>query len=187
MYPAYLESYHNGRLKRIIEEAFNCLRSCCICPRRCKVNRLKDEKGFCRTGFKPKVYSFMPHYGEEPPISGYQGSGTIFFSHCNMNCVYCQNYEFSQLEEGREVEIEELADLMLQLQNLKCHNINLVTPTHIMPQILKALSLAIPRGLKLPILYNTGGYELKDIIRLLEAIVDIYLPDMRYADNVMAI
>jgi putative pyruvate formate lyase activating enzyme len=129
----------------------------------------------------------MPHHGEEPPISGYQGSGTIFFSHCNMACVYCQNYEFSQSEEGRELDSEELADFMLQLQSLNCHNINLVTPTHVMPQILKALSQAIPRGLKLPIVYNTGGYELAEILRLLEGIVDIYLPDMRYADNKMAI
>lgn len=187
MYPSYLELYENGKLNSIINEAFKLLESCTICPRKCKVNRLKDQKGFCKTGLRPKVCSFMPHHGEEPPISGYRGSGTIFFSHCNMACVYCQNFEFSQMEEGREVELEELADFMLQLQNLNCHNINLVTPTHVMPQILKALSLAISRGLKLPIVYNTGGYELEDILRLLEGIVDIYLPDMRYADNEMAV
>jgi putative pyruvate formate lyase activating enzyme len=188
MPPIYLESHNNGRLARIAEEAFKKLESCCICPRRCKVNRLKDEKGFCKTGLKPKVYSFMPHYGEEPPISGKRGSGPIFFSHCNMACVYCQNYEFSQLGQGgREAKFEDLADFMLQLQTLGCHNINLVTPTHIMPQILKALCLAIPKGLKIPIVYNTGGYELPEIIRLLDGIVDIYLPDMRYADNEPAI
>jgi len=186
MYPSYLESYNNGRLNKIIEEAFAMLESCSMCPRRCKVNRLKDEKGFCKTGLKPRVCSYMPHHGEEPPISGMHGSGTIFFSYCNMACVYCQNYEFSQLGQGREVDFEELAKIMLELQGMRCHNINLVTPTHIMPQILKALELAIPEGLNLPIVYNTGGYELAQIIKLLEGIVDIYLPDMRYADSEIA-
>jgi putative pyruvate formate lyase activating enzyme len=187
MYPSYLESYHNGSLKKIITGAYRMLRFCEICPRRCKVNRLKDEKGFCKTGLKPKVCSFLPHHGEEPAISGERGSGTIFFSNCNMGCVYCQNYEFSQLGQGREVEAEELADFMLQLQKMGCHNINLVTPTHVMPQILKALDMAIAAGLKIPIVYNTGGYELAEVIKLLEGIVDIYLPDMRYADSDMAI
>ena len=187
MYPAYLESYNNGALESVVEKTFNMLKCCCICPRKCKVNRLNDERGFCRVGLKPKVASFMPHQGEEPPISGQAGSGTIFFSGCNMACLYCQNYEFSQLGEGREVEFEELANFMLQLQGMGCHNINLVTPTHVMPQILKALQLAIPQGLKIPIVYNTGGYELPEIIKLLDGIVDIYLPDMRYADNEMAI
>jgi len=187
MYPIYLESYQKGKLGKIIEKTFKLLESCCICPRSCKVNRLKNDRGFCKTGLRPRVCSFMPHHGEEPPISGSQGSGTIFFSHCNMACIYCQNYEFSQLGEGREVGFEELAEFMLQLQNMDCHNINLVTPTHIMPQILKALSIAIPKGLKLPIVYNTGGYELPEMIKILDGIVDIYLPDMRYADNNMAI
>ncbi len=187
MYPAYLESYHNGKLDRVIEKTFGVLGSCCICPRKCKVDRLNDKKGFCRTGLKPKICSFMPHYGEEPPISGNRGSGTIFFSACNMSCVYCQNYEFSQLDEGREVETKELADFMLQLQGMGCHNINLVTPTHVLPQILKALKPAIEKGLKIPIVYNTGGYELPEIIKLLDGIVDIYLTDSRYADTDMAI
>jgi putative pyruvate formate lyase activating enzyme len=128
----------------------------------------------------------MPHHGEEPPISGTHGSGTIFFSYCNMACVYCQNYEFSQLGQGREVDSEELAKSMLELQKIGCHNINLVTPTHVMPQILKALELAINKGLKIPLVYNTGGYELPEIIKLLDGIVDIYLPDMRYADEALA-
>ncbi|MCX5701549.1 MAG: radical SAM protein [Candidatus Omnitrophica bacterium] len=187
MYPSYLESYKNGRLNKIVDEAFKMLESCCICPRRCKVNRLKDEEGFCQTGFKPKVYSLMPHYGEEPAISGKLGSGTIFFSSCNMNCVYCQNYEFSQSDKGRQVGFEELADCMLRLQDFGCHNINLVTPTHIMPQILKALNNAIFKGLKIPIVYNTGGYEFSEVIKLLDGIVDIYLPDMRYSDSAMAV
>lgn len=187
MYPAYLESYNNAKLKSAALEAFKLLEACSICPRLCKVNRLKNEKGFCKTGLKPKIISFMPHHGEEPPISGTRGSGTIFFSHCNMACVYCQNYQFSQEGEGREVEFEELADFMLQLQGMGCHNINLVTPTHVMPQILKALELAIPKGLKIPLVYNTGGYELPGVIRLLSAVVDIYLPDMRYGDSETAI
>ncbi|MDD5236774.1 MAG: radical SAM protein [Candidatus Omnitrophica bacterium] len=148
---------------------------------------MKDKKGFCKTGLKPVVYSWLAHRGEEPPIAGSKGSGTIFFSNCNMRCVYCQNYEFSQCSEGKEVEIEELADIMLKLQDRKCHNINLVTPTHIMPRILKALSIAASRGLDIPIIYNTSGYELPRIIRLLEGIVDIYLPDMRYASSHAAI
>ncbi len=186
-YPSYLELYHNGRLDEIIKLTDELLESCSICPRKCKINRIKGEKGFCKTGFKPKVCSFMAHHGEEPPISGQRGSGTIFFSNCNMSCVYCQNYEFSQLGQGREVDFEELGGFMLELQQIGCHNINLVTPIHIMPQILKALKFAISKGLKLPIVYNTGGYELPEIIRLLEGIVDIYLPDMRYGDSEAAI
>ncbi len=186
MYPAYLESYNNGKLKSIIDNAFKLLESCCICPRRCKVNRLNDERGYCRIGLQPKVCSFMPHHGEEPPISGTRGSGTIFFSGCNMSCAYCQNYEFSQLDEGKKVEFEKLAAFMLQLQDMGCHNINLVTPTHVMPQILKSLEIAISKGLKIPIVYNTSGYELPEIIKLLDGIVDIYLTDMRYGDNNMA-
>lgn len=162
------------------------LKRCCICPRNCKVNRLEGEKGVCKTALKPRVYSYMSHHGEEPPVSGKNGSGTIFFSNCNMSCVYCQNYEFSQLGKGKEVEIKELADYMLQLQAMKCHNINLVTPTHVMPQILKALLVAVPQGLKIPIVYNTSGYESAEALKLLDGIVDVYLADMRYADEAMA-
>ncbi|MCX5703894.1 MAG: radical SAM protein, partial [Candidatus Omnitrophica bacterium] len=187
MYPSYLESYNNGRLNKVADAAFKLLESCSICPRKCKVNRLKGELGFCKTGPRPRVCSFMPHHGEEPPISGKQGSGTIFFSHCNMACVYCQNYEFSQLGQGREVDFAQIAQFMLELQSLGCHNINFVTPTHVMPQILKALTLAIPKGLKIPLVYNTGGYELPQIIKLLSGIVDIYLADMRYADSKVAL
>jgi len=187
MYPRYLQAYKSGKLEEIIEELEKLLEACSLCPRKCGVNRLKDEKGFCRTGLKPKVCSYLPHYGEEPPISGKNGSGTIFFSYCNMACVYCQNYEFSQLGQGRELEFDELAQIMLKLQAMGCHNINLVTPTHVLPPILRALKIAIEKGLKIPLVYNTGGYELKEVIKLLEDIVDIYLPDMRYADNEMAI
>lgn len=185
--PNYISSYNSGLLQKRIEEAFSLLSKCSLCPRRCSVNRLKAEAGFCKSGLKPKVYSYLAHHGEEPPVSAEHGSGAIFFSNCNMSCVYCQNYRFSQLGEGREVEIEELADFMLKLQAKGCHNINLVTPTHVMPQILKALSLAIPQGLNIPLVYNTSGYELPEVIQILEGIVDVYLADMRYADNQAAL
>lgn len=186
MHPSYLDAYKSGRLKRISKQLFVSLESCQICPRRCKANRLNDKTGFCKTAKFPTIYSFMPHHGEEPPISGTKGSGTIFFSHCNMGCVYCQNYEFSQSGAGREYTFEELAQAMLKLQALGCHNINLVTPTHVLPQILVSLELAIPRGLKIPLVYNTSGYESPEIIKLLEGIVDIYLADSRYGDNDIA-
>jgi putative pyruvate formate lyase activating enzyme len=182
-YPSYLNLAADGRLGQLGESLFKRLASCDICPRRCAVNRLEDNKGFCRTGRLPKVYSSMAHHGEEPPISGSRGSGTIFFSHCNMACVYCQNYEFSQLGKGREYTFEELARLMLLLQDSGCHNINLVTPTHVMPQIIKSLELAVTFGLKIPLVYNTSGYECAEILKLLEGVVDIYLADMRYADS----
>ena len=184
MKPAYLEAYNNGILDRAIAQTREILSSCAICPRKCRVNRLKDQKGFCKTGEKARVYSFMAHHGEEPPVSGKRGSGTIFFSFCNMACVYCQNFEFSQQGgEGKEVTSEELANIMLELQGFGCHNINLVSPTHVMPQILQALKSAIKSGLNIPLVYNSGGYELAEIIRLMDGLIDIYLPDMRYADN----
>jgi putative pyruvate formate lyase activating enzyme len=173
-------------LKKIGEQAFQLLESCTICPRKCKVNRIKGKHGYCKTGLKPKVCSFIAHQGEEPPISGTRGSGTIFFSNCNMSCTYCQNYEFSQQGQGREVEFDELAQFMLDLQNSGCHNINFVTPTHIMPQILKSLEIALGKGLKIPLVYNTGGYELPEIIKLLDGIIEIYLPDMRYSSPEMS-
>ncbi len=182
-YPAYLKSYQEGCLDSIIKQAYKLLNSCSLCPRKCGVNRLNNEKGFCKTGLDPVVYSFMSHQGEEPPVSGARGSGTIFFSNCNMACVYCQNYEFSQQGRGEEVSCEVLAGYMLDLQKMKCHNINLVTPTHVLPQILGALKIAIKGGLEIPLVYNTGGYELVEIIKLLDGIVDIYLADMRYSDS----
>lgn len=182
LYPSYLNLYQNGELAKRVNLARNLLKSCCICPRKCKVNRAKNEKGACSTGLKPKVSSYFLHHGEEPPISATSGSGAIFFTYCNLKCVYCQNYKLSQEGEGREVEPAELAEFMLKLQQQGAHNINLVTPTHVMPQILESLLIAIKGGLNLPLVYNTGGYELASIIKLLKAIVDIYLPDMRYAD-----
>jgi putative pyruvate formate lyase activating enzyme len=184
-YPSYLEAFNNGTLAKKAEAAFRMLENCSICPRKCKANRTKGGKGFCRSGLKARVCSFMPHHGEEPPISGRCGSGTIFFSRCNMSCQYCQNFEFSQSDEGREVTCEELAAFMLELQKSGCHNINLVTPTHVMPQILQALLIATEAGLRIPLIYNTSGYELAEIIKLLDGIVDVYLTDMRYGNPEM--
>ena len=152
------------------------------------MNRLKDDKlGFCRSGLNPLVSSVSPHHGEEPPISGAKGSGTIFFTNCNLRCVYCQNYPISQMGNGAERTPGELACQMLWLQEQGCHNLNLVTPTHYVPQILKALGIALERGFNLPIVYNTSGYDSVETLRLLDGIVDIYLPDMRYGDDRAAI
>jgi putative pyruvate formate lyase activating enzyme len=185
-YPAYFKTAKSGKLKKVASALFDSLKSCVLCPRLCSVNRLDNKTGFCKTKKLAKVYSFMAHHGEEPPISGNLGSGTIFFSHCNMGCVYCQNYEFSQLGKGKEYTTDQLAELMLNLQSLGCHNINLVTPTHVLPQILMSLELAVTQGLKVPLVYNTSGYELAETIKLLDGIVDIYLADMRYADSAIS-
>lgn len=176
--------------KKIIKEALPKLKaileSCTLCPRQCRVDRTKNKSGFCRAGLLPCVYSYSPHHGEEPPLSGTRGSGTIFFTHCNMACVYCQNYKFSQLADEREISIGELADMMIHLQDLNCHNINLVSPTHYVPQIVEALLIALEKGLSIPIVYNTGGYDSLEVIKLLDGIIDIYMPDMRYSDDGMA-
>ena len=173
-------------LKKLNNDLKNALRHCAICPRKCGVDRTRGELGWCRARLKPKVYSYSPHHGEEPPLSGRSGSGTIFFSGCNMKCVYCQNYYFSQLDKGEEVTIDRLAKIMLNIQRRGCHNINLVTPTHYVVQILQALEIAVAEGLDIPIVYNTSGYELPEMIKRLRGIIDIYLPDMRYSDDKIA-
>lgn len=183
MHPKYLSLYENGKLEKRAKAAEGLLMRCGLCPRKCGVNRLKDELGFCGIGKEALIYSFLPHFGEEPPISGKRGSGVIFFSGCSMACVYCQNYKFSQLKQGKRASSEELAAAMLKLQKSGCHNINLVTPGHVIPQVLKALLVAIPRGLRLPLVFNSSGYERPEIIAMLEGIVDIFLVDMRYADS----
>jgi len=171
-----------------IEAAYSNLEACRVCPRECGVNRLKDEKtGFCRSGLNPFIASVSPPHGEEPPISGTKGSGTIFFARCNMRCEYCQNYPISQLGHGTERTPGELACQMLWLQEQGCHNLNLVTPTHYVPQILKALAIARERGFNLPIVYNTSGYDDLEMLTLLDGVVDIYMPDMRYSDNAAAV
>ncbi len=183
MYPSYLKLYKSGELSERVQKAKELLKNCEVCPHKCKVNRLEGELGFCKTGRYAIVSSFFPHRGEEFPIRGYRGSGTIFFSFCNMRCVYCQNYDLSHWGEGREVEPEILADMMLELQNFGCHNVNLVSPSHVVPQILEALLIAVEKGLKIPLVYNTSSYDTVETLRLLEGIVDIYLADLKYLNT----
>jgi putative pyruvate formate lyase activating enzyme len=185
VYPSYL-NLTESQWKERIERALSLLESCEVCPHRCGVNRLKGELGFCKTGKNAIVDSYFPHRGEEKPIRGYRGSGTVFFSYCNMRCVYCQNYQISQLREGREVSPEELAEIFLELQAMGCHNLNLVTPSHVVPQILSALYIAVKKGFRLPIVYNTSSFDSLESLRLLEGIVDIYLADLKYADREIA-
>ncbi len=178
----YLELHESGELQNRIDRAYEMLRECRICPRECGVDRLEDELGVCRTGKDALVSSFSPHFGEESPLVGRHGSGTIFMTNCNLKCIFCQNYDISHLESGRKVTIEQLAGMMLMLQERNCHNINIVTPTHVVPQMLAALQIAIERGLNVPLVYNCGGYESLEMLKLLNGIVDIYMPDLKYAD-----
>ena len=181
-------SVSQTELQKRIEAAYSLLESCRVCPRECGVNRLKNDKlGFCRSGLNPVISSASPHHGEEPPLSGTRGSGTVFFANCNLRCVYCQNYPISQMGTGVERSPGELACQMVWLQEQGCHNLNLVTPTHFMPQFLKALGIARERGFDLPIVYNTSGYESLESLRLLDGIVDIYMPDLRYGDEAAGI
>jgi len=159
------------------------LESCVLCGNRCQVNRLKGELGTCRAGSKLMIASYCPHFGEEPMISGKRGSGTIFFAHCSLRCLFCQNYDISQLAYGQETEIDELARMMLNLQDRGVHNINLVSPTHYAPQILEALELARQQGLKIPAVYNTGGYDSLELLEALREKIEIYMPDFKYFDN----
>jgi len=181
--PAYLALHRRSELKERVAQAYEILRACTLCPRECGANRLEGPKGAaCRTGVRAVVSSFNPHFGEEAPLVGRGGSGTIFFTHCNLRCDYCQNYDISQLGHGEEVEPEDLARMMLYLQEMGCHNINLVSPTHVVPQILAGLLIAAEAGLRLPLVYNTGGYDALGTLQLLDGVVDIYMPDMKYAD-----
>lgn len=185
--PSYL-NLSPVELQRRVEAAWGLMTPPCrVCPRGCRVDRAGDDRrGFCRVGSRAVVFSYHPHFGEESVLVGSGGSGTIFFSSCNLACVYCQNWEISQLRMGREVEPRELAAMMLRLQQMGCHNINLVSPTIYVPQILAALPYAIEGGLRLPLVYNTGGYDSLEALRLLEGIVDIYMPDLKYADEKVA-
>ncbi len=185
-YPSYIEIYKKGELERRVIKGFDYLKKCIVCPRGCKVNRYEGKKGECKTGRFAIVSSFGPHYGEEEPLVGRYGSGTVFFSGCNLHCVFCQNYEISQLVEGKEVDPFTLAEIFLEVQRMGCHNLNLVSPTHVVPQILEALLIAIPKGLRIPIVYNSGGYDSLLILKLLDGIVDIYMPDMKYSDSEIA-
>jgi len=183
----YLELHSSGKLLQLLREAYRRLASCDLCPHDCGVNRIRGERGICRAGLKPKIASANVHRGEEPPISGSKGSGTVFFSGCSLKCIFCQNFPISQFGNGEEISTRELAARMLRLQRQGVHNINLVTPTHFMPQILAALWLAIPQGLRLPIVWNSSGYEKLDALRLLDGIVDVYLPDMKYSEDTQAV
>ena len=183
--PSYLQ-LSSASLEKIKDSLLKLLGECVICPRNCKVNRLRGEKGFCRTARFPRVFSFNLHFGEEPELVGRGGSGTIFFSFCNLACQYCQNYTISQLGEGEEIDSEELAKIMLYLQTQGAHNINLVSPTHILPQIIEALVIARNKGLRLPLVYNSGGYDSKQVLKIVEGVFDIYMPDMKYSDNKLA-
>jgi putative pyruvate formate lyase activating enzyme len=194
--PRYIQTHKSGELEAKIEILWSNLACCELCPRKCQVNRLEGELGYCSSGKELMVSSYSPHFGEEAPlvgsgrlvisgifgISGSGGSGTIFLTNCNLLCYFCQNYEISHGGEGEKVSLERAADMMLYLQNAGCHNINFVSPTHYTPQLVKALKLAIEKGLILPIVWNCGGYENVDIIKLLDGVVDIYMPDFKFSN-----
>jgi len=177
----YIDLYESGELLSRVREAYARLSGCDLCPHECVVDRIRGARGFCGAGLKPKVASANVHRGEEPPLSGTRGSGTIFFSHCTLRCRFCQNFPISQMGNGEEMPTSGLAARMLKLQRQGVHNINFVTPGHFLPQILAALWLAIPQGFRLPLVWNSSGYEKVDTLLLLEGLVDIYLPDMKYS------
>ncbi|HWR45650.1 radical SAM protein [Sporomusa sp.] len=179
-YPSYITCPEKS-LQRTALELVSLLEDCTVCPHHCHVNRLKGELGYCHAGWHAEISGYGPHSGEESPLVGRYGSGTIFFSHCNMGCVYCQNWDTSH-SQGEQVSPEELADIMLDLQSQGCHNINLVSPSHYVPQIIAALVSAANRGLRIPLVYNSGGYDEKAVLEKLNGIIDIYMPDFKYAD-----
>lgn len=184
--PVYIKTYESGELDKKINSAYEMLKECTLCPRSCKANRLNNEKGFCKSGKLPIVSSYAPHFGEERPLVGQYGSGTIFFTNCNLGCIFCQNYDISHLGDGAEIDIETLSAMMISLKRRGCHNINFVTPTHFVPQILASLKIAIENGLNIPLVYNTGGYDSITTLKLLDGIFDIYMPDFKYWDKEIA-
>lgn len=184
--PGYIKLYESGELFKRISALREILSDCVLCPRECHVNRLIGKRGVCRTGVVPLVCSAHPHFGEEPPLTGWGGSGTIFLTNCNLRCVFCQNHEISQGGEGAEVSTDELSGMMVSLQRQGCHNINFVTPTHQVAAIVEALPRAVENGLSVPLVYNCGGYEETSALRLLDGIFDIYMPDIKYGDDVIA-
>lgn len=184
--PSYLSLLESGELETRVSKLKEMLRNCVLCPHQCEVNRLEGEKGYCKTLDNAIVSGAQPHFGEEEELVGQFGSGTIFFSNCNLKCVFCQNYEISHCGEGNVVSAEELAKLMLYLQSKKCHNINLVSPGHIVPQIVEGIYIAAKRGLNIPIIYNTNGYDLTDTLKLLNGIIDIYMPDLKFSNDDIA-
>ena len=184
--PSYIKVYEKGLLKKKAATAKNLLRSCALCPRKCGVDRLAGETGFCNTAKFSWVSSYGPHFGEEKPLVGTHGSGTIFFTHCNLLCLFCQNYDISHQGAGQEATNDELAGIMLALQNQGCHNINFVSPSHVVPQILAAVEVAVPNGLNIPLIFNTGGYDCVPTLKLLEGVLDIYMPDFKFWDSQVA-
>ena len=184
--PGYLKLHRSGELKHRVEAAYELLSLCDVCGWHCRVDRRAGKLGVCKTGVRAKVSSYGPHFGEEDPLRGWHGSGTIFFTRCNLKCQYCQNYDISQTDVGKEVEPEQLAAIMLELQDMGCHNINFVSPSHVAAQILAATAIAAQAGLRIPLVYNTGGYDSLEMLRLLDGVIDIYLPDMKYADPMIA-
>ncbi|MBN3034432.1 MAG: radical SAM protein [Bacteroidales bacterium] len=180
--PVYLGSMESGRLRDLRERALRSLQECRLCPRDCGVNRKEGETGVCRTGYRAVVASYAPHFGEEAPLVGTHGSGTIFFSYCNLRCSFCQNWDISHGGAGTEVTASHLARIMLHLQSMGCHNINLVTPSHVIPQIIAALEPAAAGGLRIPIVYNTSAYDKPESLKLLDGLVDIYMPDFKFWD-----
>ncbi len=184
--PVYIDLLHSGELHKRSMALSEKLRNCTLCPRECRVDRTKDEHGFCRSGLLPVVASYCVHHGEEPVISGTRGSGTIFFGYCNLRCVFCQNHQISQPVRSirnNEVSIERLAGIMLELQASGCHNINFVSPSHCSAQIVKAVEIAASKGLNIPLVYNSNGYDSLETLKRLEGIIDIYLPDIKYGDD----
>lgn len=181
--PAYLQLYWTGELQRRAMDAVAELLNCKMCPRSCGADRSAGKTGTCQVGRYARVASYFPHHGEEDPLRGWRGSGTIFFGQCNLRCVFCQNYDISQSDQFPETSSERLAEMMLELQVMGCHNINFVTPSHVVPQILEALLLAVEEGLRLPLVYNTSGYDSLETLRRLDGIVDIYMPDFKIWDE----
>jgi len=181
--PSYLGLSREGELEHRAEQALELLSSCTLCPRNCGVKRLDGEKGFCDTGRKAKVASYNAHFGEEAPLVGRYGSGTIFISACNLRCTFCQNFDISHQDEGVEVEPEDMAAMMISLAERGCHNINFVTPTHVVPQLLEALTHAVEMGLSIPLVYNSGGYDKRETLEILNGVFDIYMPDFKFWDG----
>ncbi|RPH49195.1 MAG: radical SAM protein [Desulfobacteraceae bacterium] len=184
--PVYIETHNKGLLKKKAEHARKLLGSCVLCPRRCMVDRLSGKTGVCKTGARAMVSSYNAHFGEESPLVGRNGSGTIFFTHCNLLCVFCQNFDISHEGLGEEVSDQQLAGIMLALQKSGCHNINFVTPSHVVPQILSALEIAVEKGLCIPLVFNTSSYDRVEILKILDGVIDIYMPDFKFWDPEIA-
>lgn len=184
--PRYRKTHQLGDLRHKVEQARARLLDCTLCPRQCRVDRTSASTGYCRTGDKAVVASYNAHFGEEAPLVGDHGSGTIFFSNCNLRCNFCQNYDISHHAMGQEVSDHQLADIMLALQAGGCHNINFVTPSHVVPQILSALILAVDQGLNIPLVYNSGGYDTLETLQILDGVIDIYMPDFKFWDTEIA-